>query len=73
MTRNLDHRVETLFPVQDPGQIRYLRDVLLETCLQDNDSARDMNSEGEYLRLHPLGGQPSINLQQFLMHSRSNI
>ena len=73
MTRNLDHRVETLFPVQDPGQIRYLRDVLLETCLQDNDSARDMNSAGEYLRLQPLGGQPRINLQQFLMHSRSDI
>ncbi len=30
MTRNLDHRVETLFPVEDPAHIRYLRDELLE-------------------------------------------
>ena len=72
MTRNLDHRVEILFPVHDAAQIRYLRDVLLETCLRDNESARDMTSEGEYLRLQPLGGQPRINVQQSLMRFRSD-
>lgn len=70
MTRNLDRRVETLFPIRDPAQIRYLRDVLLETCLQDNDSARDMTCEGEYMRLQAVGGQPCINVQQSLMRSR---
>ncbi len=70
MTRNLDHRVETLFPIEDPAHIRYLRDVLLETCLRDNDSARDMTTEGEYLRLQPLDEQSRINLQQSLMRSR---
>lgn len=70
MSRNLDHRVETLFPVRDPAQIHYLRDVLLETCLRDNDSARDMTAEGDYLRLQPAGEQPRINLQQSLMRSR---
>ena len=72
MTRNLDHRVEILFPMHDAAQIRYLRDVLLETCLRDNESARDMTSEGEYLRLQPLGGQPRINVQQSLMRFRSD-
>lgn len=70
MTRNLDHRVETLFPVTDPAQIHYLRDVLLETCLRDNDSARDMTAGGDYLRLKPIGDQPRFNLQQTLMRSR---
>ena len=32
-----------------------LRDVLLETCLRDNDSARDMTTDGNYLRLQPVG------------------
>jgi len=68
ITRNLDHRVETLFPVTAPAQIRYLRDVL-ETCLRDNDSARDMTTEGDYLRLKPIGGQIRLNLQQTLMHT----
>jgi polyphosphate kinase len=70
MTRNLDHRVETLFPIREPTQIAYLRDVLLETCLRDNDSARDMTTKGDYLRLEPIGNQPRINLQQSLMRSR---
>ncbi|HNR01784.1 MAG TPA: polyphosphate kinase 1 [Anaerolineaceae bacterium] len=70
MTRNLDHRVEILFPVADPGQVRYLRDVVLETCLRDNDSARDLTAQGDYLRLQPSSEYPLINLQQSLMYSR---
>jgi polyphosphate kinase len=70
MTRSLDHRVETLFPVRDSAHVTYLRDELLETCLRDNDSARDMTAKGDYLRLEPIGNQPRINLQQSLMRSR---
>ena len=67
MTRNLDRRVEVVFPVSDPTHIRYLRDEVLETYLQDNQSARDMCSDGDYLRLIPVAGQQLINVQQHLM------
>ena len=70
MTRSLDHRVETLFPVTEPAHIRYLRDEVLETCLRDNDSARDMTRDGEYLRLEPADDRPRINLQKSLVQIR---
>lgn len=67
MTRNLDRRVEVVFPVSDPTHIRYLRDEVLETYLQDNQSARDMCSDGDYLRLTPTADKQLINVQQHLM------
>jgi polyphosphate kinase len=50
MPRNLDHRVEVLFPVQDSKLIQYLRDNLLAVYLQDNVKARHMKSDGTYYR-----------------------
>jgi polyphosphate kinase len=67
MPRNLDHRVEVLFPVESPEHIRYLRDQVLECYLQDNRRARMMQPDGSYQRLYPSDGQSEIDVQFRLM------
>ena len=51
MPRNLDHRVEVVFPVENAEHVRYLRDKMLEIYLKDNMRARVMQEDGTYLRL----------------------
>lgn len=53
MERNLDRRVEALFPLEDPVLMRYVRDVLLETYLNDNMRSRVLQPDGSYARLCP--------------------
>jgi polyphosphate kinase len=60
MPRNLDHRVEVLFPVQDSKLIRYLRDQLLAVYLEDNVKARHMLADGTYTR-DSGSGEPAAN------------
>ncbi len=50
MPRNIDRRVEVLFPVEDPQYVRYLREEVLETYLSDNVKARIMQPDGSYVR-----------------------
>ena len=67
MPRNLDRRVEVLFPVI-PSQLRdtIIRDIL-GVHLQDNAQARRLLADGQY---EPLGGAPAadvLNSQEWLM------
>jgi len=71
MPRNLNHRVEALFPVESPKVVQYLRDEVLATYLADNTQARDMLSNGSYRRLAPNGDEPGINSQSWLLKYRS--
>jgi polyphosphate kinase len=50
MPRNLNQRVEVMFPIQDPNLIRHLRDTVLPTYLSDNAKARMMLPDGTYTR-----------------------
>jgi len=50
MPRNLDHRVEIIFPVADPKLMRRLKDEILERYLNDEKNARTMNADGVYMR-----------------------
>lgn len=52
MERNLDRRVEELFPIEDPALIAYVRS-LLDNYLADNFRARVLRSGGTYERLEP--------------------
>jgi polyphosphate kinase len=67
MPRNLNHRVEVIFPVEDPGNLRYLRDHVLETYFNDNTSTRIMQSDGTYKRTHPKDNAEAVNVQESLM------
>ncbi|HEY9593651.1 MAG TPA: polyphosphate kinase 1, partial [Spirochaetia bacterium] len=51
MGRNLDRRVEILFPVLDPRIVRRVRTDVLEVCLADTVKARIMEADGTYHRV----------------------
>ena len=63
MERNLDRRVEELFPIDDPNLRAYVRDTLLNTYLADNTRARVLNPDGSYTRLTPGDAEP-VDSQQ---------
>ena len=67
MPRNINWRVEVLFPVQDKRIIRYLRDDVLGTYLVSNIKVRSMQSDGSYKRIHPELGELAINTQEWLI------
>jgi polyphosphate kinase len=68
MPRNINRRVEVLFPVEDRLFIRYLRDQVLETYLTDNVKSRLMKQDGTYIRQQPVPGEPLINSQTWLLN-----
>ena len=67
MQRNLDRRVELLFPVEAP----VLRDTLIHDILQvhlhDNAQARQLMPDGQYARLRPDAGQSAVASQDWLL------
>jgi polyphosphate kinase len=70
MPRNLDRRVEIIFPVQPPALVRYLRDEVLGVYLADNVKARRLLPDGSYDCLQPEPGQPLVNSQSWLLTRR---
>jgi len=69
MRRNLDHRVEVVFPVENPEHIYYLRYQMLETQLKDNVRARVMQEDGTYVRRKPPSEDKAIDVQEFFMNN----
>jgi polyphosphate kinase len=70
MPRNLDRRVETLFPIQDPRLVRYLREHVLATYLADTVKARRLRADGTYERVKPTPAEPPLDSQQWLIDHR---
>jgi polyphosphate kinase len=68
MSRNLDHRVEVLFPIESTEHIRYLRDKMLEMYLKDNTRARVMQEDGSYVRIKSPGGDKAVDVQEVFMN-----
>ena len=66
MQRNLNHRVEVVFPIESKTHIRHLRDLVLETYLKDNASARVLQPDGTYVRLKP-EGKDVVDVQEKFM------
>ncbi|HSQ39959.1 MAG TPA: polyphosphate kinase 1 [Anaerolineales bacterium] len=67
MQRNLDHRVEVVFPVERPEHIKYLRDHVLAAYLRDNTRARLMQPDGTYIRMKPREKEEKLDIQDWLM------
>ncbi len=71
MPRNLDGRVETLFPIEDPDIHRSVRDDILFTHLRDTHCARRLLPDGSFERLRPKDGK-GLNTQKVMLdHQRS--
>jgi polyphosphate kinase len=71
MRRNLDRRVEVLFPVEDAALRKHIRDEMLEIYLQDTVSAHALQSDGSYLRLSPAAGEASFSAQDWFLACHS--
>jgi polyphosphate kinase len=67
MPRNLDGRVETLFPVEDTRILTALRDDILALHLRDNAQSRRLLPEGEFERLAPAEGDKPCDSQRALL------
>ncbi|MCX6031864.1 MAG: polyphosphate kinase 1 [Chloroflexi bacterium] len=63
MPRNLDRRVEVLFPVKDARIRGYIRRTILEVELSNNVRAHELQPDGFYLRRQPGAGEPVIDSQ----------
>ncbi|HSB69927.1 MAG TPA: polyphosphate kinase 1 [Candidatus Methylomirabilis sp.] len=67
MPRNLNRRVEILFPVGDARIVRHLRDEVLPVYLADSVKARRLRPDGTYERVRPAPGQPVVDSQHWFI------
>jgi polyphosphate kinase len=63
MPRNLDRRVEILFPVKDARIRSYLRNTILEVEMRNNVRGHELQADGSYLRRQSAQGEPVIDSQ----------
>ncbi len=68
MPRNLNRRVEILFPIEDRRLVRRLRDRILEKYLEDEAGARIMLRDGSYTRPKHTGRKALSSQAWFLRH-----
>jgi polyphosphate kinase len=67
MPRNLDRRVEALFPVNDPVIRDYIRNTILSVELCNNVRARDLSSDGAYTLRQLRTGEKPVESQVWLL------
>jgi polyphosphate kinase len=72
MPRNLNRRVEVLFPLEDASLVRYLHDEVLAEYMHDNIKARIMQSDGTYVRRKQAPKEKPLNIQTYLIEQRMN-
>ena len=69
MPRNLDRRVELLFPIESPQLRKVLVEDLLQVALHDNVKARQLLSDGQYTRLQPVPEHAPLNSQEWFLEN----
>ncbi len=73
MPRNLDRRVEVLFPVENLSLRNNIITTILPVQLNDTIKVRLLNSDGSYERRRPSGTTPPLNAQLWLVDHRGMI
>ena len=68
MDRNLNRRVEVVFPIESPEHIHHLRENVLAAYLHDNTRARAMYADGTYSRIAPKDDDKKVDVQEWLMN-----
>jgi len=63
MPRNFYRRVEIMTPILDDKAKEKLRQEVLEPIKADNCRARDLQSDGTYVRRHPAAGEAACDTQ----------
>ena len=73
MQRNLDHRVETVFPVETEALKQRILDEVLGIELADTAKAQILLTDGSYERVVPASGMQPLGAQKWFMeHSRDH-
>lgn len=67
MERNMDRRIEVLWPVLDPNLARRLIDEIFMSCAKDNVKARYLGSDGSYRKPRRSPGEARFRVQEELM------
>ena len=70
MPRNLDRRVEVLFPVKSPPLRTAITSTILPVQLNDTIKVRLLQSDGSYVRKKPSADVPPLNAQTWLVDHR---
>ena len=70
MPRNLDRRVEVIFPVNDQVIRRSIIDTILKVYMRDTVNMRILNPDGNYTRVRPLQGETPCDAQSWLISRR---
>ena len=70
MPRNLNQRVEVLFPVEDSEMVHHIREDVLEMYLQENIKAWHMQSDGSYEIARAAEGQELFDVQHRFLKQR---
>jgi len=71
MGRNLNRRVELMFPVENPTLAEEIRREALDIALRDNVAARILQSDGQYARLSPGPGAELLESQRMIIRART--
>jgi polyphosphate kinase len=66
MQRNLDRRVETVFPLREKNHRERVRR-LLDLQLADNANGWELSPDGTFQRLHPNQGEELVDSQTILL------
>ena len=72
MPRNLDKRVEILFPVEDETLKQEVIDIL-SIQLKDNVKARELNAKGKYVRAKKQDKEEPLNSQLYFCEQAKNV
>ena len=70
MPRNLDRRVETLFPIENEDMLHAIRDKILQVHLKDNVQCWHLVSDGSYDRCAATAETPPLNSQMWMVEHR---
>jgi polyphosphate kinase len=70
MGRNLDRRVELMFPIEDPALADQFKREVLDSALRDNVRARLLHGDGTHSRITPANGEELIESQSLIARSR---
>ena len=66
MERNLDRRVEVVFPVEDEAIAATIRDEIIPAYLRDTVNTRQLGSDGTYRRVEPRPSEKPFDVQTWL-------
>jgi polyphosphate kinase len=70
MPRNLDRRVEILFPIENLQNRKAIISTILPMQLKDTIKCRLLKSDGSYERRMPSADMPALNVQSWLVDHR---